>query len=51
MDFATILFLTGMMAAVAYVSYIILCDVYALLFKIIEDFSSHSLLLKLHTDN
>ncbi len=48
MDFAIFVFLIGMTAAVAYVSYIIFCDVYALVLTSVEDFASHSPLLKLH---
>jgi hypothetical protein len=48
MDFATFVFLIGMTAAVAYVSYIIFCDVYALVSNSVEGFASNPLFLKLH---
>jgi hypothetical protein len=48
MDLATFVFLSGMMAAVAYISYIVICDVYALVSNSVKDFASHSLLSKPH---
>jgi hypothetical protein len=37
MDFATFVFLSGMVAAVAYISYIIFCDAYALVSDSVKD--------------
>ena len=49
MDISTLVFLGGMTAVTGYVSYIIFCDVYALVTSSIDDLFSHSLLVKIES--